>query len=262
MAKRSRFQIGFAAMVAAGPAMAAPAGTGTDPAATADWAQIAQSSEPSEEAGVAAADNIAYLTNLALVRGHLNVGVDLYGRGAVEAAATHMKHPGDELYASLVPALRARGAPGFAEELERLALLVEAGAPADRVMAAHRVLEKAIADHEGAVAATLSHRLQVVVALVRTAAEEYEIGVVDGEVVNAHEYQDALGFVRIARALVDGLGEEERARAGAAVATIRAQLDGIESAWPDVVPPARVDGQSDDIYVAAARIEIVARTLD
>jgi hypothetical protein len=43
---------------------------------------------------------VAYLTHLGLVRGHLGVGVDLYREGAQDAAQTHMKHPGDELYSA------------------------------------------------------------------------------------------------------------------------------------------------------------------
>ena len=47
------------------------------------------------------------LTQLSLIRGHLFVGMELYRQGAVDHAKTHMKHPQDEIYASLRPAIRA-----------------------------------------------------------------------------------------------------------------------------------------------------------
>jgi hypothetical protein len=72
-----------------------------------------------------ATNDAAYLTQLGLIRGHLNVGFDLYQQGEVDAAKTHMKHPGDELYAALEPAFAARGVPGFAKQLETLAAMVQ-----------------------------------------------------------------------------------------------------------------------------------------
>ena len=54
-----------------------------------------------------ATDDIAYLTHLGLIRGHLRVGVDLYEKGVREHAKRHMKHPADELYAALTSASSA-----------------------------------------------------------------------------------------------------------------------------------------------------------
>ena len=61
-----------------------------------------------------ATDDTAYLVQLGLIRGHLRVGYALLEAGADAAAATHSKHPSDELYADLEDAFTARGKPGFA----------------------------------------------------------------------------------------------------------------------------------------------------
>jgi hypothetical protein len=211
-----------------------------------------------------ATDDAAYLTRLGLVRGHLDVGVDLYREGAAEAAITHMKHPGDELYAGLVPALEARGAPGFAEDLSKLASLVESGAPASEVESAYAALQGKIGDAEAVAfddgGLDLKTRLAVILKLMRTSAEEYAIGVRDGKVVNAHEYQDALGFVRVADRLLQGVSEEERG--SEAVAATREQLDALAVAWPSLIPPDRIETSPSLLYGAAARVEIASLSVD
>src|SRR3546814_12404487 len=50
----------------------------------------------------------------------------------------------------------------------------------------------------------------VVIGLLRTAADEYEAAIVDGKFANVVEYQDSLGFVRTARRLIEERAEEIR----------------------------------------------------
>lgn len=198
----------------------------------------------------------AYLAQLSFIRGHLNVGVNLYREDAMDASATHMKHPADELYTALLPAMEARGASGFADELEALAVAVEQKQGAAAVDSAYAALLDAIGKAEAAVkepdAATL---VKVIVDLVRTAAAEYDIAVGEAGVLeNEHEYQDALGFVRTAREWVPRLAElTENA---AAVTAIEAQLDMLLPIWPGLKAPTRLETAPSVIYGAAARIEI------
>jgi hypothetical protein len=209
-----------------------------------------------------ARDDTDYLTQLGLVKGHLDVGVDLYRLGDKAAARTHMKHPGDELYAALEPAFAARRAVPFADALARLSDLVERGAPVAEVDAAFADLSARIAAAaQGARNASLRVRLEVVARLVRTAGEEYAIGVKDDAVVNAHEYQDALGFVRVARETVAAIPAEERARASEPVAAIERQLAGLAHLWPSPVPPRAVRGDAAEIFGAAAQIELAASSV-
>ncbi|PIW28344.1 MAG: hypothetical protein COW30_07635 [Rhodospirillales bacterium CG15_BIG_FIL_POST_REV_8_21_14_020_66_15] len=169
-----------------------------------------------------------------------------------------MKHPGDELYADLKPAFAARGVAGFADQLQKLASLVEKEAPISAVKSAYSELESAIeAAAKGAASPDVKTRLEVAEHLVRTAAEEYAVGVKDGKVVNAHEYQDALGFVRIAKKTVTAADADSKADAEA-LERAKAQFEGIESAWPGVVAPKTVDADASLIYGAADWIEIAA----
>ena len=160
-------------------------------------------------------DDVAYLAGLDFVLGHLTVGTALYAEGQVDMALTHMKHPKDEIYSDLIPAFAARNQPGFAEELAAIAAAVEAGAPAADVQAALGVLTAALNAARGTPDARTE--MDSVVALVRIAADEYSIGVVDGALANLHEYQDSWGFVQVAMARLTGLeGSADPAVAAAA----------------------------------------------
>lgn len=208
-------------------------------------------------------DDVAYLTQLGLVSGHLNVGVDLYRAGARDAARSHMKHPGDELYAALKPAFTARNVRGFEDGLERLATTVEKGAPVAEVEAAYNALQKQIDQAQaGARTIKLRDRLLVIAKLVHESGEEYMEGVVNGEVREAHEYQDALGFMRVARRMLADIAPADRARATVAIKTMEEQFKAIAPAWPNVVPPKRVMTDASLIHSAAARMEIAALSVD
>ncbi|MEY3666992.1 MAG: hypothetical protein RL572_532 [Pseudomonadota bacterium] len=203
----------------------------------------------------------AYLAQLSFIRGHLNVGVNLYRENALDASATHMKHPTDELYTSLEPALLARGAKGFAPQLEALAVAVEQQQGAAAVEAAYANLLEAISQAEAAVkdvdATTVA---AVIVDLVRTAAAEFDIAVGEGGVLeNEHEYQDALGFVRTASEWLPKLAA--LTRNADAVAAIETQIALLLPVWPGLRAPQRLETAPSVIYGAAARIEFAALKL-
>lgn len=257
METRNRIWVGLGVVVAASTAFYL--GTSTGPNGLDHGAmEIAGEGGEGGEGVVSAeaiASDAAYLGQLAFIRGHLNVGVDLYRQGEQEASATHMKHPGDELYADLLPAMEARKASGFAEQLEALALAVTERRSLADVEAAYAALQEAITAAENAATAVNAEVLgDVILNLVRTAAAEYDIAVGEGGALeNEHEYQDALGFVRVATQLLerlDGMTENKTA-----VAAIRAQLDLITPIWPGLKAPARLETPPSVIYGAAGRIE-------
>lgn len=215
--------------------------------------------------GATSADSVAddgvYLSQLGFIRGHLLVGVNLYREGHSQASATHMKHPGSEIYTNLLPALEARKATGFSEELGALANAVEQGRPQAEVESAYAQLLEAISRAEQAVPEQSAALLgQMITALVRTAAAEYDIAVGDnGALENAHEYQDAFGFVQVARSLLDRLqGMTDNTAATSAIAL---QLDLIAPAWTGLMPPERLQTEPSVIYGAASRIELAAQGL-
>ena len=195
--------------------------------------------EGSTETPDLGSNDLAYLTQLGLMRGHIYVGNELYKAGEIEHAKTHMKHPESELYADIAPAFEARESAGFAAELSALTAAVENELGTEEVAAAYTALSAAISANESVVAQSSmlpSQRLKLVVELLRIAGEEYAIAVVDGEMENAHEYQDALGFTTIATAITNEIDGDDQVIIEAKEATI-VVLNGLKSLWPTLVPP-------------------------
>jgi hypothetical protein len=257
--------LGLAAI--AGAALAAPAEACAPEAHSAKLILAAGSAGEGGEGGeggeAGAADSalsdVEYLAALGYVEGHMTVGIELYKQGH-KNAAVHMKHPADELYADLQPAFEARKVKGFGVELDAVSTAVESGKPPAEVEALLAALKAAIAASRGE-EPSRKELMAAAAAMVRTAGDEYGIGVVDGKIVNDKEYQDAWGFVTIARALLaEGKAdapETEHAAFDAAIAAI----DALAPAWPDIVgakPPAF---KGADISVAAAKIELAAYEL-
>lgn len=261
METRNRIWLGLGVVVAASAAFY----VGTSGQAGMDHGNMAAEEGGEGGEGATTADAIAndavYLGQLAFIRGHLNVGVDLYRQGAEEASATHMKHPGDELYTALLPAIEAREASGFADQLEALAVAVENKRPMAEVESAYNALLDAVSAAESAVEDQDAEMIgTVILDLVRTSAAEYDIAVGDnGALENEHEYQDALGFVRIARDLLARL--EGMTDNATAVAAIREQLDLITPVWPSLMAPQRLETDPSVIHGAAARIEFAVNDL-
>lgn len=222
--------------------------------------------EGGEGAGTAAllTDDAAYLAQIGLMRGHLWVGHQLYLAGLAEMAATHMKHPQAEIYSTLLDAFTARNVPGFAEELTALADAVTGKAPVTAVQSAYDRLSTAIALNERDGADTQSPAViaATMVALLRTAGEEYAIGIVDEQVANVHEYQDALGFTQVARQWAGSSAFAATPEGVAAAASLQAQLDALLPQWPTLAPEGRVPFSAERIYGAAARMEITALSLN
>lgn len=206
-------------------------------------------------------DDVAYLSRLGLIRGHLLVGSQLYHEGKVDMAITHMKHPRDELYAGLVPAIEHRGGERFDAALSTLADKVTNHASQKEVAAAYQALEDGIKAAEAVVDADLQMSLQSIKTLVRTAADEYAIGVKDGELVNVHEYQDAYGFTEIAKRRLQELPTSIRDQSPAMIDKVNAYLADTADLWPGIAPEGNVEGDASRLYGAAARIEISALSL-
>lgn len=206
-------------------------------------------------------NDIAYLSRLGLIRGHLLVGYQLYRQGEADMAITHMKHPRDELYAGLVPAIEYRGGKRFDVALSKLANCVTSRASQEDVATAYQELEIAIKAAEAVVKADLQISLQSIKTLIRTAADEYAIGVDNGELVNAHEYQDAYGFTEIAKRRLQELPESMRSQSQETIDKVNAYLADIADLWPSIAPEGNVEGDASRLYGAAARIEISALSL-
>ncbi|MEM7217406.1 MAG: hypothetical protein AAF515_03505 [Pseudomonadota bacterium] len=212
---------------------------------------------------VYAEDDAAYLTQLGLIRGHLAVGRALYAADLPDLAATHMKHPRAEIYADLEEAFESRGCGGFANELSALAAAVTGKQSKAAVESAYATLLSGIAACEQSdtdvtpkVAAT------VIENLLRTAGDEYAIGIVEGAINNLHEYQDAWGFTQIAAEWARDGAFASSPRATAVAGQLQDIVAGLNNLWPSLNPQGTVDGRAAALFGAAARVEIGALPLD
>lgn len=203
-------------------------------------------------------DDVAFLSRLGLIRGHLLVGYELYRQGHTAMANMHMKHPRDELYAGLVPAIEHRGGERFDAALSNLAESVENAADQNTVDRAYQALEEGIKAAEAVTDPSLKTTLLSIVQLLNTAGEEYALGVENGKLVNAHEYQDAFGFTEIAKRRLAGLPAPVRSQAPAAVEQAESLLTGLADLWPSLSPGDEVDGDASRLHGTASRIEILA----
>lgn len=209
-----------------------------------------------------ATNDVTYLTQLGLIRGHLAVGYALYQHDLPELAETHMKHPREEIYAAVVPAFAARGCDGFADDLTALTRAVTDRAEAERVTAVYEALTTAIARCEQTAATgDPAVMAKVIEHLLRTAGVEYQIGVVDGAIDNLHEYQDAWGFTEVAgmwsRSAAFGATPDATAVAG----QIQDVIVGLEGLWPSLAPEGAVDGDAAQLFGAAGGVEVAALPL-
>ena len=261
MAKRLKFWTGLGIATVSGTIIAGAAAL--DTAANKQAVQhgklllMADASAEGGESGSAVAgdDRIAYLLDLALVEGHMQVGVALYKAGDAEAAKPHMKHPKDELYADLEKRFAEMKVAGFANELDAVAKAVESGAAAADVDALMAKLLAEIAEYRGD-AMTAAEAAQTATLLVRKAAEDYSAGVKDGKVVEAHEYQDAWGFIQAARNLLAALSKAEREEHAGPLGEIDAELAGLDAAFPDIAGKLAIGADPTLLPATAARIEL------
>lgn len=203
-------------------------------------------------------NDVAFLTRLGLIRGHLLVGYELYKQGQVDMAITHMKHPRDELYAGLVPSIEYRGGERFDDALSSLADKVTNKAPQAEVDKAYEQLESGIKAAEALVKVDLKNVLLSINELIETAAEEYALGVENGKLINLHEYQDAYGFTQIAKRRLEQLPKATRKESANTVKQVEGYLAELTDLWPTIAPQGDVDGDASKLYGTAARIEISA----
>lgn len=199
-----------------------------------------------------------FLAGLGFIEGHLTSGSMLYEQGFKDMAITHMKHPGDEIYTELKPALKARNIKGFERELEALAAAVEGDKGNDAVKQAFETVKARLSDARKAAKASDHEEFEAIAKLVKTAAEEYGVGVKDGAIGNIHEYQDAWGFLQIARQMTDRLAVEHEPEVQEASAAIISELNKLDAAFRSLVPKGKIETDPSVLFGAAARIEIAA----
>ena len=207
-------------------------------------------------------DSVSYIYELSLIRGHLWVAERLSMTGYIDHAAMHAKHPEDEIYSELVEVFEAKGLPGFASELSAFSNSVVSGNK-KAIEQDYLTLVDAIKGSQGSLALTMGELLELINRLLSQAAREYAVGIIDGQVDNVHEYQDARGFIAIAMDLTRnheqkiGLSENQLVVIG----LLRNRLEDLLEMWPALVPVDEVPFEASRLFGAAADVEILSLSL-
>lgn len=159
--------------------------------------------------------------------GHVEAGLALYRAGDTEAAAKHLMHPVDETHESERAGLEALGFDPT--PYEAVAAAIEAGEPASAVepqLAAAEANLAALREQAG------GDNAAQIRFLMDTAVAEYAVAVKDGVVADPGEYQDAWGFVKVARDIAIGIQ-------GPDGAGIRETLEQMLGLWQSGAPIAK-----------------------
>lgn len=196
------------------------------------------------ESGAHAPETLPIQNRLAFMRGHVEAGLALYRAGAPEQAAKHLLHPVSETHAAEREGLDDLGFNGdlFVEISDALESGTESAAIEDKLVAAEENLEM-LADNVG------GSSKDILNFLLDTTLAEYRVGVVDGEIANAGEYQDAYGFVKVAE---DYAGDLD----GDAGDAVRSELEALRRMWPDAPLADSLPRPVDDIASQISRVQL------
>jgi hypothetical protein len=200
--------------------------------------------------------DIAYLTRLALVEGHIKAAVLLYAKGMTDDAVGLSGHPEAEMMDEVRETLGERGAVDFTPQLEAVGYLMADGAPQSDVDAAMSDLAAAIAD--AAQTANLSEKTQIdaLVALMRAAAGEYAGSIEDGAVADPMAYHEAYGFIEVARSAAEHLKAADDPKVAEAAEKTLISLTKTAPAFGDITSTDLFAGDPSILYGVAAEIEL------
>ncbi|NEQ38570.1 MAG: hypothetical protein F6K40_20780 [Okeania sp. SIO3I5] len=189
--------------------------------------------------------DIDYMTNLALMKGHLLVGEELIVAKEAKQAEPHFGHPVEELYIDIENELNARGVNQFKNTLNNLHDLVKAGAKDTNKF--NSMYQQTVQEIDGAIS-NLSNQerqkpefvLQVINGLLDTAGAEYEAAILDGKIVEVIEYQDSRGFVDYAEILYKNIADKMGSKYSDIDGKIQANMTELKKAWPSALAPEKV----------------------
>ena len=102
----------------------------------------------------------------------------------------------------------------------------------------------------------LNEKIILVISLLKIAADEYSVGIIDGAVENKYEYQDALGFTMMAKDIMVNFNTEDNSKKTRAMKIVKV-IDSLSVLWPKLVPTENIDGSYKIILDAVKEIENV-----
>jgi hypothetical protein len=211
---------------------------------------------------VTADDQPEFIGDLALIEGHMRVAVALYKKGKLDDALNHVQMPTDELYVSMKAMFEARKTKGFALELQALSKAIKNKSSPANVDALFHKMKTAIVKTRGDGEAVSAHAMTSgVLILLQNAVKDYAAGVINGEVKDAKEYQDAWGLVQAAKAIMADINTQERGEHPEPLAEMDAALSGLDALWPDIAGTKKITADPHMLAVVAAKVELAGLTI-
>lgn len=232
--------------------------------------QLAAASVEEHQAGKADASgeansDVAFMTNLLMMKGHLLMGRELADLGRWDDALVHFRHPIEQNYQDIEDDLAKRNVEPFKNELQELIAQVgakEAGEAFEKDYAeVIAMINQTIASIDAEIRTSPDFVLEVASGLLKQAADEYEEAVEADNVVDIHEYQDGLGFIRVTHDLVQDISEKLKARDVALYERMMDQFTRLDAVWPSLVPPALAIASESEVHDAISQIERIMNDL-
>lgn len=260
MKARTGFRLGIGAVMAGAMVLAA------------QEAALAQA-KPAEEGPAPAAlsqlpaalpPDVAYGRFIALIRADLAVGDEFVKQRSWGVAHRHFMFPLEEIYGVIREDLRTYKTPPFDGALKALA----------RTVAAHRIKQypKDLAKVEKALAAAdanLKTRqpdwprfvLQVSIATLKSAPDEYDDAVANGRIVRPIGYQTARGIILETERMVGSVATDLSANNADAMRELRDSLAQLKQGFPGVDAPKQPISDVAAVSALVAKIELAAGKL-
>jgi hypothetical protein len=200
-----------------------------------------------------------YAFHLLVMRGHLRIGHELAEQGHWEAAYPHFLHPIPEGYEPIEADLKRRGVPPFEDDLKALAQRVLKHDAKGMEAGYRSVLAKidaAAARADASRRASPAYIATVATRLMRKAADEYAESIEHGRIAEAHEYQDARGFLLETGDYLKANAPVLRAASADALHTLEASLAEALRAMPSALPPKAPLVEPGIVSAAVSRAEL------
>jgi hypothetical protein len=212
------------------------------------------------EAGAAAGQppDVAYLSQLSIVEGHMIAAVKLYDKGLKDDAVALSYHPEAEMMDTVRAALADHGAADITPAMTALSEAMEAGMAPEAVQARLGDARAVVAAGQAVEADEIAVRFTALVVLVKAAAAEYEGSITDGKVQEPMAWHEAWAFLAVAKNLATGLAELPDDKAKAAAVKITQALAETDAVFGDIDAVDMVAGDAGALLAVAGRVELAA----
>jgi len=209
--------------------------------------------------------DIAFGRFIGLIRGHLLTGDELVGQRQWSAAHPHFGFPSEEIYGVIREELHIYKTPPFDGALKALTRTVQAHNAKQYPKALQKV-EAALAAADAGLKARQQNwprfMVEVAIAVLKTAPDEYDDAVAQGRIVRPIGYQTARGFILQADRMIETAAPELTAKDAVALSEMRAGLAQLKQAFASVTAPKLAVMENAAVSAIVSQIEAAAGKLN